>query len=380
MAFGPQPNTIRLLKAPDEACPRHPLTLAHCRACGFVLIPDPMPAEAFYGEDQPPTSRFPPRHLPELVQDLACRLATWTAPRVYEIGCNDGHFLDLLRAAGVTELDGIEPSAPCAGQARDRGLAIRTGFFGPAAAEARLASGPRPDAIICRHVLEHVEDLEGFLSSIARLLAPGGLVLLEVPDLAAIQEQGDFSAIWEQHVNYFDHAGLARLCARFGLRVREARRLPHGGGTLLAYLERGQPRSAPAPAPAREGLRDAIQANLAELRQALQRLRAEGARIAGFGAGMRGTMLLNLAGVGAALECVLDDDPAKTGRFLPGSGLAIRDSSWIRRDPPECCLVLPLNSKQSEVSVMERLRRFQPRPGRFIEILPAAGGFLEIHP
>lgn len=369
--FGSQPNSVRLLSSPEAPAPCFPLVLSHCPACGFVFIDQAWPPEAFYDEAQQSTSLFPADHLPWLAQTIAAGCASVLVP-LFEIGCNDGYFLDLLQARGMTELAGIEPSDPCAAMARAKGLPVETGYFTLAWARARAAEGLRPSLLICRHVMEHVLDLDDFVCGMDLLLASGGRILIELPDLRAIQEMGDLSAIWEQHVNYFDLHSLERLFARFGYRVTEHYRLPHGGGSLLAWLERGDP-PTDFPAPDRTPLRSALLATARGLTAFLHQLKAEGRRVVAFGAGMRGTMLINLGDFGDYFECVLDDNPAKVGRWLPGSGLPIRPTHFLTEAVPDVCVVLPLNSKETERRVMARFLPFTEAGGRFAETLLGPG-------
>ena len=380
MDFGAQPNSVRLLPFPEDPVKTHPLILAHCPACGFIFIPDAILPEEFYEELQRATSLFPARHLGNLVGEVFARLAGRAAPSIYEIGCNDGHFLGLLRKAGISGVRGIEPSEGCASSARAMGLQVETGFFGSVVAEGLSRKGVRPDMVVCRHVLEHILDLEDFVRGISRLLAPGGQLLLEIPDLGAIGERGDFSAIWEQHVNYFDLPVLRTLMARFGLRIESAQQVPHGGGTLVAFLEYSREPGMESAPPPRDGLRSAIFRNIAVLQNAMTQFQEQGKRVVGFGAGMRGTMLINLAGIGSALECILDDNPEKVGWFLPGSRLPIRSTQILRKNPPDYCLVLPLNSKETEHAAMARFPEFLAAGGCFIETLPDEGGILMVRP
>jgi hypothetical protein len=219
---------------------------------------------------------------------------------------------------------------------------------------------------------------------VSLLAAPGAQLLLEFPDLGALAEKGDFSVIWEQHVNYFDLPVIRPLMARFGLRIDSARRVPHGGGALVLFLGRdGEPAGGPAPTflpTPRAELKASLTRNIATVQGAMARLQGEGRRIMGFGAGMRGTMLINLAGIGPALECVLDDNPDKVGRFLPGSRLPIVATQRLRDQPPDYCLLLPLNAKESERAIMARFPEFLAAGGRFIETLPGQGGFLRVRP
>lgn len=370
--FGPQPNSLRFLPRPDAPERRHPLVLSVCPACGLVFLADPLPPSAFYGQVQLATSLFPPRHLRALAAEVAGRLSGRSAPLVLEVGCNDGAFLDLLRGVGLSRLQGVEPAAGCAALARGRGLAVTTGFFGRAFAREFLAAHGRPDLVVCRHVLEHVSDLDEFVGALAALIGTSGQLLLELPDLAAIAARGDVSAIWEQHVNYFDLPVLVRLLARFGLAVTAGRTLDYGGGALLVFAASGPVPPLP-PAPDRSGLAERLPRRLAAFRGLLTDLRAGGARLAAFGAGMRGAMLLNLADVGALFAYVVDDNPKKIGRFLAGSHLPVRGSEALTTDPPDVLVVLPLQAKETEYAVMKRFSAFAAAGGRFVETLAPTG-------
>lgn len=377
MDFGLQPNSMHLLPSPQTAHRLHPLVLSTCPACDFVFIAEPMEPEEFYGEVQLSTSTSPARHLDSLIESLTQRLTATVAPLVLEIGCNDGLFLEKLRAAGLSRLFGLEPAAGCAQLARERGLAVETGYFGRDAAQAFLARHGQPDLVICRHVLEHVTELDDFMAALALLLGEKGQLLLEMPDLAAIEAQGDCSAIWEQHVNYFDLSTLTHLLARFGLRVTEHRSIDYGGGALLAMAAPGPADQASSPR-GRVTLQDRLTRHIRSFRVQVGELADKKARIVAFGAGMRGAMLLSLTGVAGMLECVLDDNPLKIGRYFPGTLLPIRSSQILYENRPDICIVMPMNAKEIEWAIMARHQEFVQAGGRFMEVLPREGGIARL--
>src|SRR6202012_4444498 len=78
----------------------------------------------------------------------------------------------------------------------------------------------------------------------------------------------------------------------------------------------------------------------------LERKRA-GSRVAGYGAAAKGNTLLNFAGVRSdLLPWVVDRNPAKQGKFLPGCRIPIVDESRLRQERPDFILILPWNLRQ----------------------------------
>lgn len=142
--------------------------------------------------------------------------------RVLDIGCGRGDLLEWLADEGF-EAHGIEPSDEAAALARERGLDART------ATVADLTEGPGPlpayDAVTLLNVLEHVPEPAALLGQVRRLLAPGALVYIRVPNdfnplQLAAQEKLDADPWWiavPDHVNYFDLESLAGLCRSVGL-------------------------------------------------------------------------------------------------------------------------------------------------------------------
>jgi SAM-dependent methyltransferase len=134
--------------------------------------------------------------------------------RLLDLGCWVGFLLAEARERGW-EVTGVEPSAYAAAQARER-LGLRV-------LEQDLLSADLPeagfDAIVLGDVIEHLTDPLGALERIGRLLAPGGVLYLTLPDsgsrLARLMGARWWSVI-PTHVQYFTRASLALLLRRAG--------------------------------------------------------------------------------------------------------------------------------------------------------------------
>ena len=80
----------------------------------------------------------------------------------------------------------------------------------------------------------------------------------------------------------------------------------------------------------------------ADVRAFLERTAGDGVMVAGYGAAARGTVLLNIAGIGPdLLPFTVDRAAAKQGRLLPGSRIAVHAPSEIERRRPGYILILP---------------------------------------
>jgi SAM-dependent methyltransferase len=142
--------------------------------------------------------------------------------RLLDVGSSGGFFLDHCQQRGW-QACGIEPSPHAAAFAREHyGLDV---FCGDLLDFRLTASSARFDAIHSAQVLEHVLEPEACVARIAELLAPDGVVFIEVPnDFNVFQEvarrQLDKPAWWvapDHHLNYFDYDSLSSLLARHGL-------------------------------------------------------------------------------------------------------------------------------------------------------------------
>lgn len=142
--------------------------------------------------------------------------------RLLDIGCGTGKDLERIQQAGW-HVTGVEMSPYAADLARARlGCEVIVGHFDEAAIEPR-----RFDVVRLAHVLEHLPSPRRSLEKIHRLLRPGGLLWLEVPN-AASSETRLFRRHWFQwdlprHLYHFTSATLTRLLKETGFRPCKVR-------------------------------------------------------------------------------------------------------------------------------------------------------------
>ncbi|MEE9249778.1 MAG: class I SAM-dependent methyltransferase [Alphaproteobacteria bacterium] len=141
--------------------------------------------------------------------------------RFLDIGCNGGFMVEAARERGF-EAHGLDMDGVSIAYARKHCPENRY-FHGTVERFAAAAEAPRFDLVYCSEVIEHVPDVHGFVSAIAELLGPDGVLFITTPDISHWRRSRDLLA-WDafcppSHCIYFNPGSLKLLLERYGLRV-----------------------------------------------------------------------------------------------------------------------------------------------------------------
>ena len=143
--------------------------------------------------------------------------------RLLEVGCSSGERLFLLRRQGW-DAQGIEPSTDACAEAAKLGAPVQVCSLENADLGAKSY-----DVIELCHVFEHLADPVGCLSKLRDALAPGGKILLTLPNARSLG-LALFGRSWRglevpRHCVVYSPKALGVLCSRLGLRVHRVRNL-----------------------------------------------------------------------------------------------------------------------------------------------------------
>lgn len=379
--FGEQPIAHNFLHDPKQDEYVHAVTISYCEQCALIQLVDPIPPDILYTEYVCLSSWKSQPHIPRLVELIESMTTVSKTGLVVEAGCNDGIFLAELRRRGYTDLWGIEPAQDAQEEARRQGIKTIGSYFTVDTAREFSAAHGRCDLFIARQVLEHISDLATFRQAMREILSPGAFVLIEVPNFVFSLETMDYSAIWEEHVNYFTPETLNLFLAQAGITMLHTETTNFSGQALIVL---GQYTGEPF-VPAQKIAESVEQARAYGERwpafrnaliQYLSEYKENGQKVAIYGGGCRACSLINFAGLGPHVEFIVDDQPEKQGKYMPGSRLSILPSKAIESEHINLCL-LAVNA-ENEDRVIARHQNYLETGGRFASLHPPSERLLSV--
>jgi SAM-dependent methyltransferase len=210
--------------AVDQATPVTGYDVVVCEECGGAYangIPDQRAFDSYYRDMSKyeyaqrggAESEYDLRRLTLIADVIAPHLVS-PAVRVLDVGCASGRLLAVLRDRGFPKVTGLDPSPACAATAKTLyGIDVRTMTLA-----ALAETGATFEVVIMVGVLEHLRDLNSTFEQLRALLAPNGLLYVEVPDVTAFADwpnapYQDFST---EHINFFSPISLDNLMRRHG--------------------------------------------------------------------------------------------------------------------------------------------------------------------
>jgi SAM-dependent methyltransferase len=358
-----------------------PLESHACLDCGLIQIPDPLPAD-FYVDYvyMPSATTTMPAHFAALARQFREELVEAPGQLVVDIGSNDGLLLAACLAEGMRVL-GVDPSENISEFAREKGVEVFNEYFtAESSVRIREQYGPAR-VIVSTNTLNHIDNLDDFMAGVATLLEPEGSFVLELPQALTCIEFNEFDTVYHEHLSTFSAASLVALGKKFGFKLVDLEELPIHGGSMRCILSRvGEPSTAVSAY--LEGERAAglftkeaydrhverVHAIRSELLGLLERLKAEGKKLAGYSAPAKGNTLLNYFRIGPdTLDWIADRNELKQGRYTPGMRIPVVSPDRIAKDKPDYLLILAWNFRDE---IVQQQADYLAGGGKFIVPIP----------
>ncbi len=358
--LGMQPWCNHFLK-PEEvgAEPTYPLRLIYCLDCSTTQLDYTVKKEVMFGDHTylSGVTKSLSGHFKGVADEIDARIPQRGRPKtVLDIGSNDGTQLKHFQALGF-EVLGVESSKTTAKIATDAGVPTVNEYFN---LDLARKVGKKFDAINAAGVFFHLEELHSVTEAIRECLEPDGVFCVQFLYMKRIVENLAFDQIYHEHLLYYNLKNIETLLNRHGLAMHDCHLAPIHGGSIIGFVSH---QGAKPPSERLQKMREAeIAAKSNEIetyrdfakRVAQMKLdnleylaskKAEGKRIFGMGAPVKGNTMLNYFGVGKQyLDCLVEKNTLRKGLFSPGMHLPVLIESELP-EPPDVYYVLAWNFK-----------------------------------
>ncbi|MBA4186960.1 MAG: D-mycarose 3-C-methyltransferase [Planctomycetaceae bacterium] len=355
-----------------------------CGGCGNVQIEDVVNPDLLFRQYTYSTtsSLGLVEHFRKYAAEIAGQVGLTAGSLVADIGSNDGSLLKAFADRGCRVV-GVDPAVEIAAHATAEGVPTVPEYFSrEVAARIRDEHGPAK-LITANNVFAHSDQLPAMADAVRDLLDADGLFTFEVSYLLDIVQKMLFDTVYHEHLCYHSVRSLRSFFAQHGLQLIDARRIPTKGGSLRGTVQlAGGPRTVSpevgrliewealtrlhSPETFRAYARR-IDAAKEQFVAVLDRCRAAGKVVAGYGASPTVTTLIDQFDLANRLDFLVDDNPVKQHTFSPGHHLPVYPSGAIYEREADVVAVL---AWQYANPITAKHRRFAEAGGRFVVPLP----------
>lgn len=364
--------------------PVFPLELAICDGCGYVHLPHIINPEASYN-DYVYVSGLTVglrNHYDQYAKDIVGDFGVADNSLVVDLGSNDGSMLASFKRAGMRVL-GVEPAGDIATLANDSGLTTINDFFtGQVVSKILEEHGPA-SVITANYMYANIDDVIDFTRNAAKTLGQDGIFVVQTgyhPEQMRIKM---FDYIYHEHFSYFTVDVLRNLFASCGLELIHAEKTAPKGGSVRIV---GQLKNGARPVDGsvqqlideegRLGMQFAdtyrkfshdIADSKGQLLELLKKFKADGKKIAGFGASHSTTTLIYHFDLAPFIDFLVDDNPVKQGLFSPGHHIPVYSAEKLYENNPDYVIIL---GWQHRNSIMAKHKDYIASNGHWIVPLP----------
>lgn len=354
-----------LFETQDQArsITRGDLVIAICHDCGFIFnrafSAEVMSYDQTYENTQNYSAVFE-EYVNGTIEYLTHQRNVVNS-QVIEVGCGKGAFLKKLVEQGHNTGIGFDPSYVGPLESLAGRLIFKREFYSD-----RYAELPA-DFVVCRHVLEHIEDPVSMLASIHKAVQHSEkvLVFFETPDAEWILQN---KVVWDffyEHCSYFSSQSIVVAFERAGFQVETVRKIFDG---QYLWVEAGPALSTVSPVKPAGSLMVSLAESFGKVHaeiagqwnEKLSKLKRDG-NVLVWGAGAKGVTFVNLFDPAAINVCgVVDVNPNKQGKYLPGTGHPIISPQEVSKIKDVSAIIIMNPNYHQEIERMLQISRADP--------------------
>jgi len=386
--LGKTPPADQFLKIPFSKAKsrKYPLKVVICQNCNLVQLNYTCSGEVLYQQDYPYESDITSEgrnHWKKFSEDIISRFKLNEKDLVIDIGSNVGELLKNFSTKNI-KVCGIDPAENIAKKAISRGIPTIIDFFNRSIISVLKEKKIYPKIITGTNVFAHIDDINGSLNVIKKILKPDGIFIIEAPYLYNLISGLEYDTIYHEHLTYLSLKPLKILLKKHKLEIFDIQFKDIHGGSFRVFIQHKNANQKVQKILAQIEIKENdlkihnieklnefaknVKNHRKKLIALLKDLKSSGNKIAGIGAPAKGMTLLNYCKIDKQfLEFVTEVSNLKIGRYCPGTNLKIVHDDELIRKKINYAIILPWNFKKE---IMKNLLNFKKSGGKFIIPFP----------
>ncbi len=388
LGHSPASNSFITADALNEPEVYFPLKVFTCHKCFLVQVDEYKKSDAIFDGDYVYFSSYSTSwlaHAKAYCNSMLQRFNFDTTSLVVEVASNDGYLLQYFKEGNIPVL-GVEPTANTAAVAQSKGIESVVDFFGARLASELAQQGKKADLLLGNNVLAHVPDIMDFVAGMKILLKETGVITMEFPHLEKLISNNQFDTVYHEHFSYLSFNTVKQIFESNGLEMFDVEELPTHGGSLRIYAKHTGNQTHPVSEKVEALLQQESAGGLTsidfyatfkekslqvkmDLLRFLIAVKEDKKLVAGYGAAAKGNTLLNYCGVkNDLIDFVVDANPHKQGKYLPGSHIPVLHEDHLKEVKPDFVIIFPWNLS---AEIMEQLSYIRNWGGKFVVPIPS---------
>lgn len=220
----------------DEPATFYPTTLLYCENCGLGQLKEIIDPEISFPINyayRTKSTKALVDNFKDLAREIEPFLSENSSEKVFDIGCNDGTFLDSIEKECIQI--GIDPTD--AGDECSPDIERHRGFFSLEWAQGHI--NPNTVKIItASNVFAHIPDIHDVVKGIKYLLSEKGIFVCENHDFEKLIEKNQYDVIYAEHLRFYTLKSLEYLFALHDMEIFTTQYTDIHGGSTRCFVKR----------------------------------------------------------------------------------------------------------------------------------------------
>lgn len=358
ISFGFMPLANNLLSKKNDSYETFPLELNYCPNCSncqlsYVVNQEKLFSSYLYLSSV--SDKFK-EHFNQATQEYIEEFNLKKKDSfIIDVGCNDGIALIPFKERGYINLLGVEPASNIAKICSDKGIKTLNNFF-----DRNIINkiNQKADLILLSNVFAHSDKIDEITSVAIDLLNKKGVIIIEVQYLVNTLKDLSFDNIYHEHVNYWSLTSLNFFFKKHNLNIFNVKKINTHGGSIRVYLCKKD--EFKVSQEVNKILKEEEELGINRLstykkfaqslyqiknnvKKNLKNLLKEDKKIYGYGAPAKASTAINFLQISQFIEKIIEDNPLKHSKYIPGTEIEIIKKEDIKNIKPEFIIVFAWN-------------------------------------